>query len=165
MRKSIYRWGAFALVGVLAFAFAWSTPAHADNLYASIRGTVTDPSGAALPGVKLTAKNIATGLTYNTVSANDGQFAFLQLPIGDYDVTAESSGFKKFTAGHIHLDLDQVYSLKPMMEVGATSETITVEANPAQVDSICMQTAATETGNQIVDTPLNGRNWTQLMQL
>ena len=165
MRRSTYKWGAFALIGVLVFAFAWSTPAHADNLYASIRGTVTDPSGAALPGVKLTAKNIATGLTYNVTSGNDGQFAFLQLPIGDYDVTAESSGFKKFTAGHIHLDLDQVYSLKPMMEVGATSETITVEANPAQVDTTSMQLGTTVTGNQIVDAPLNGRNWVQLMQL
>ena len=165
MRRSTYKWGVLALVGVLAFAFAWSTPAHADNLYASIRGTVTDPSGAALPGVKFTAKNIATGLTYNVTSGNDGQFAFLQLPIGDYDVSAELSGFKKFTAGHIHLDLDQVYSLKPMMEVGATSETITVEANPAQVDTTNMQLGTTISGNQIVELPLNGRNWTSLMQL
>ena len=166
MKHSTYL-RAFALVGALVFAlaFVYSTPAYADNLYASIRGTVTDPSGAALPGAKLTAKNIATGLTYTATSSNDGQFSFLQLPIGDYEVSAEKSGFKKFTAGHIHLDLNQVYSLRPTMEVGTATETITVEANPAQVDTTNMQLGTTISGSQIVDLPLNGRNWTTLMQL
>ena len=154
---------AFALLGALVFL--GSTAVYADNLYASIRGVVTDPSGASLPDVKLTATNIATGLTYTATSGNDGQFSFLQLPIGDYDVTAERSGFKKFTADHIHLNLDQVYSLKATMEIGTESESITVEANSAQVDTTSMQLGTTISGNQIVDLPLNGRNWTQLLQL
>src|SRR5579862_7274250 len=142
-----------------------TAPAHADNLYASIRGTVTDPSGAVVPGATLTATNLATGLHYTTTSSNDGLFSFLQLPIGDYSVTSEKSGFKSFTAAHIHLDLDQIFSLKVAMELGATTETITVEANPAQVETTSMQLGTTVGGQQIVDLPLNGRNWTQLMQL
>jgi hypothetical protein len=155
----------FLLALALLCVFSSVPPAHADNLYASIRGTVTDPSGAVVPGAKMTATNIATGLSYNTTSDKDGLFAFLQLPIGDYSVRGEKSGFKAFTEAHIHLDLDQVFSLKAAMEVGVTSETITVEANPAQVETTSMQLGTTVTGSQIVELPLNGRNWTQLMQL
>jgi Carboxypeptidase regulatory-like domain len=158
---------AVVVVGTLvcAAALICNTPGYADNLYASIRGVVVDPSGAALPDVKLVATNIATGLTYNAVSTGAGDFSFLQLPVGDYNVTAEKSGFKKFTAGPIHLNLDQVFSLRAAMEIGATTETVEVNANSVQVDTTSMQLGATVTGSQIVDIPLNGRNWTQLMQL
>ena len=139
--------------------------AKADNLYASIRGTVVDPSGAVVPGAQLTATNVATGLSYNTTSDTNGAFSFLQLQIGDYSVRAERTGFKTYTAGHIHLDLDQIFSLRVAMELGTTSETITVEANPAQVETTSMQLGTTVTGSQIVQLPMNGRNWTQLMQL
>jgi len=68
----------------LVFGMAGSTPANADNLYASIRGTVVDPSGAVVPDAKLTATNVATGINYDTTSNKDGLFTFVQLPIGDY---------------------------------------------------------------------------------
>jgi hypothetical protein len=143
----------------------WTTPAHADNLYASIRGTVVDPSGAVVPDAKLTGTNIATGLSYSTTSSKDGLFAYLQLPIGDYSVKVEKSGFKTFTEAHIHLDLDQIFNLRATMELGVVSDTITVEANSAQVETTSMQLGTTVTAKQIVELPLNGRNWTQLMQL
>lgn len=139
--------------------------AFGDNLYASIRGTVVDPSGAVVPGANLTATNLATGLTYRATSDSNGSFAFLQLPIGDYSVKAEKSGFKTFSEGHIHLDLDQIFNLRAAMELGSTSETITVEANSAQVETTSMQLSTIVSGNQIVDLPLNGRSWVQLMQL
>ena len=142
-----------------------STPANADNLYASIRGTVVDPTGAVVPDAKLTATNIATGITVTTISSKDGLFAFLQLPIGDYSLKAERPGFKTVTEGHIHLDLDQIFNLRVAMQVGTVSDTITVEANSAQVETTSMQLGTTVTGNQIEALPLNGRNWTQLMQL
>src|SRR5580698_5490017 len=154
-----------AALGVVCGMVVWTTPAHADNPYASIRGAVVDPSGAVVPDAKLTATNIATGLSYSTTSSQDGLFEFLQLPIGDYSVKVERPGFKTLTERHIHLDLDQIFNLRAMMEVGAVSETITVEANPAQVETTSMQLGTTVTGDQIVELPLNGRNWTQLMQL
>jgi hypothetical protein len=165
MKKHGFSVVAFVLALGLGFGFVWTTPATADNLYASIRGTVTDPSGAVVPDAKLTARDVATGLTYSATSGKDGLFSFIQLPIGDYSVKVEKGGFKTFTEGHIHLDLDQIFNLKVSMEVGAVSDTITVEANPAQVETTSMQLGTTVTGQQITDIPLNGRNWTQLMQL
>jgi hypothetical protein len=155
----------FLALGLVCGMVVWTIPAHADNLYASIRGTVVDPSGAVVPDAKLTATNIATGLRYSTTSSKDGLFAFLQLPIGDYSVKVEKSGFKAFTEAHIHLDLDQIFNLRATMELGVVSDTVTVEANSAQVETTSMQLGTTVTGKQIDQLPLNGRNWTQLMQL
>jgi hypothetical protein len=165
MKQHGFSFLAFLVALSLVCGMVWTTPAKADNLYASIRGTVVDPSGAVVPAAKLTATNVATGLSYVVTSGSDGTFAFLQLLIGDYSVRVEKAGFKTFTEGHIHLDLDQVFTLKAAMEVGVVSDTVTVEANAAQVESTDMQLSTTITGNQIVDIPLNGRNWTQLMQL
>ena len=166
MKQHTFCFLAFCLaLGLVCGMVVWTTPAYADNLYASIRGTVVDPSGAFVPDAKLTATNIATGLSYSATSSKDGLFAFLQLPIGDYSVKVEKSGFKTFTEGHIHLDLDQIFNLRATMELGVVSDTVTVEANSAQVETTSMQLGATVTGSQIDQLPLNGRNWTQLMQL
>jgi len=165
MKHHAFSFAVVILALGLLFGLVCTTPANADNLYASIRGTVVDPSGAVVAGAKLTAANVATGLTYDVTSSSDGLFAFLQLPIGDYKVKVEKAGFKTVTEGHIHLDLDQIFNLKVSMELGTVSDTITVEANAAQVETTSMQLGTTITGNQIVDLPLNGRNWTQLMQL
>jgi len=165
MKQHAFGFVAFLLALGLVFGVLCATPANADNLYAKIRGTVVDPTGAVVPDAKLTATNVATGLGYSVTSNKDGLFEFLQLPIGDYSVKVEKSGFKTFTEGHIHLDLDQTFNLRVGMELGVVSDTVTVEANPAQVETTSMQLGTTVTGQQIVDIPLNGRNWTQLMQL
>jgi hypothetical protein len=110
--KHAFSLGVTLLALALVFGFVWTTPANADNLYASIRGTVVDPSGAVLPDAKLTATNVATGLSYTVTSSKDGLFTFVQLPIGDYKVNVEKPGFKSFTEGHVHLDLNQVFNLR-----------------------------------------------------
>jgi hypothetical protein len=150
---------------LLAFTFVCAIPASADNLYASIRGTVTDPTGAVVSGAKLTATNAGTGILYTTTSNSSGAFTFLQLPIGDYTLKAEQTGFKAYQASGIHLDLDQVYNMPVKLALGAATEQIVVEANPVQVEQTDMQLGTVVTGQQIVDLPLNGRNWTQLQQL
>jgi carboxypeptidase family protein len=150
---------------LLVFTFVCAIPATADNLYASIRGTVTDPTGAVVSGATLTATNAGTGILYTTTSNSSGAFTFLQLPIGDYTLKAEQTGFKAYQASGIHVDLDQVYNLPVKLALGAASEQIVVEANPVQVEQTDMQLGTVVTGQQIVDLPLNGRNWTQLQQL
>src|ERR1700674_4218129 len=150
---------------LLAFTFVCTIPANADNLYASIRATVSDPTGAVVSGAKLTATNAGTGILYTTTSNSSGAFTFLQLPIGDYTLKAEQTGFKAYQASGIHLDLDQVYNLPVKLALGAASEQIVVEANPVQVEQTDMQLGTVVTGQQIVDLHLNGRNMSQLQQL
>jgi hypothetical protein len=165
MKQRLFSSVVMVLALGLVFGVLSSTPANADNLYAKIRGSVADPSGAVVPDAKITATNVATGISYSATSSKDGLFEFLQLPIGDYSVKVEKAGFKTFTEGRVHLDLDQTFNLRVGMELGVVSDTITVDANPAQVETTSMQLGTTVTSQQIVDIPLNGRNWTQLMQL
>ena len=139
--------------------------AKADNLYARIQGEVTDPSGAVLAGVNLTATNTGTNIAYNTVSKADGNFVFLNLPIGTYNVVATNKGFRTFTASGITLVLDQVYALNIKMELGQISEQVMVEATNVQVETANTQLGTVINGDTIVDMPLNGRNWTQLQLL
>jgi hypothetical protein len=150
---------------LLVFTLVCSIPASADNMYASIRGTVTDQTGAVVAGVKLTASNTATGISFFETSNRDGAFSFQQLPIGDYKIKAEQAGFKAYQASGIHIDLNQVYNLAVKLAVGAVSEQIVVEANPVQVETASMQQGTVVSGDQIVNMPLNGRNWTQLQLL
>lgn len=157
----------WALMVILALVLVGLSAqvAFADNLYGSIRGTVTDPSGAAVPGAIVTATNVATGIATRATTSSTGSYVFPQLQIGTYNVSIASPNFKTFETAGIKLDLDQVYSLNVKLELGAVSEQVTVEANPTQVETTSMQLGTVVTGNQIVDIPLNGRNWTQLMQL
>ena len=169
--KRVLRSGAIApfvlsFVGIVALLFSplGVQPAKADNLYAKIQGTVIDPSGAALNGVKLTATNVGTNLAYNAVSGGDGNYVFLNLPIGTYRVTATSTGFRTYTATGITLVLDQIYQLNIKMELGQISEQVLVEAARVQVETTNTQLGTVINGDTIVDMPLNGRNWTQLQQ-
>ncbi|HEY6943512.1 MAG TPA: carboxypeptidase-like regulatory domain-containing protein [Candidatus Acidoferrum sp.] len=169
--KSVLKSGSFVrllLSYVLIFGLIVSLlvvpSAKADNLYASIRGTVTDPTGAVVPGVTLTAINRATGVSYSTTSQADGAYAFLQLQIGDYDVTAQKQGFTKFLLSKLHLDVNQVYALDVKMEVGQLSETVTVEASAVQVNTSSPQLGGVVDANAIVNMPLIGRNWINLQQ-
>lgn len=150
---------------ILGLTLAVTTPASADNLYASIRGTVEDSSGAVMAGVKVVATNTATNISYTATSNPTGGYSFPQLPIGDYAVRAEQTGFKTYEASGIHIDLNQIFDLDIKLAIGEVAQQLVVEANPVQVDSTDMQLGATVTSQQIVDIPLNGRNWTQLQQL
>ena len=95
------------------------TPARADNLYARIHGTATDSSGAVLPDVTVVAFNTATGQIRTVSSDGNGNFEFIQLPIGTYKVSAGKNGFKKWESSGITLVLDQNYALPIQMEVGS----------------------------------------------
>lgn len=138
---------------------------RADDVYAKIRGTVTDATGAVLPDVQVTATNTATGVSKTATSQASGLYEFLQLPIGPYTVSATKQGFKTFKSTEFTLVVNQVYELSIRLEIGQITETIEVKAAPVQVETTSIQQQTLIAGNQIVDFPLIGRNFTQLEQL
>src|SRR3984885_1983983 len=160
MRKlTLIEWG----VLILSMAPLWHLSAQ--EVVAHIRGTVTDPSGAGVPDAEVKATNTGTQVSVTVPSKDDGSFEFLSLSPGTYDVTVTKSGFRTATAGHITLTLNQVYNLPIALEVGQVSASVQVEANPVQVETTTTQMGTVIDSKQIVDIPLNGRNWTQLEQL
>ena len=136
----------------------------ADNLYGSIRGTVTDQAAGSLPDASVTATNVATGVTYHVATSKDGTYNFLQLPVGDYTLKVEKSGFRTYIATKIHLDTNQVSSMDVKMALGAVTSEITVQANAAHVETSSIQLTSTISSDMITELPLIGRNWVTLQQ-
>ncbi len=153
------------IISLIVVTTLAATPARADELYARIRGSVIDSSGAVVPGVQIAATNEATGIARQVVSGADGSYELINLPVGTYRLSATKAGFKKFEATGIVLTVNQVYVLDIPLSLGQVSETVQVQASPVQVESTNMQLSAVVTGNTIVDLPLNGRDWVQLQQL
>ena len=143
------------LIGAFGLAFG-------ADVNGRIKGTVIDPQGAVLPGIKVTATNEATGVKFDTITGADGGYLFPQLPVGTYTVSVAANGFKGFTAKGIVLNIDQEYVEAVKLEVGSTGEVIEVSASPVQVDTSDMQLSNVVTGDQMVELPLIGRNFTGL---
>ena len=155
-----------ALIFTMAIGILAVSSAKADELYGRIRGTVTDPSGAVIVGAQVRATDVGTGVTKQTASGADGSYEFLQLAApATYRVSVSQSGFKAFEAKNIHLDLNQVFVLNIKLQLGEVAQVISVEAPIAQINTTSMQLGQTVTGKQVVDLPLNGRDFIQLQQL
>src|SRR5579885_2874547 len=112
-----------------AFLLVRQAPAQ---ITSGIRGTVTDPSGAAVPGARITATNTGTGFAATATSSNDGTYTLTLLPVGQYTLEVEANGFKKLQRTNITLTTNQVAGINVVLQVGAVSASEEVEAG-AQV--------------------------------
>jgi hypothetical protein len=136
--------------------------AYAADVNGRIKGVVTDPQGAVVAGVRITATNAATGIKFDTVSASDGVYLFPDLPVGTYSITATAPAFKTFTANGITLDIDQEYEEAVHLTVGSQTEVVQVNAAAVQVDTSQMQLSNVINSQQMEELPLIGRNFTGL---
>ena len=150
---------------VILFTIGLSVCAHAVSTTARIKGQVTDPSGAVIPNVQILAKNQNTGVVYETKSQANGDYQFLELPIGTYTVTVKAPGFMSFVATGITLSIDQQYVEPVKLTLGSSSDMVTVEADSVQVNLSDMQLSHVVESSQIVAYPLIGRDFTQLEQI
>ena len=103
---------------------------------ATIVGTVTDTSGAVVPSTKITATQKAIGLNRSTTTNQSGNYVLSLLPVGEYDITTEISGFKKNTVSGIVLQVNQDARVDIVLEVGAVTETVNVSSVPVGFDSV-----------------------------
>ena len=131
-----------------------------------IQGTILDPQGGAIPGVAITATDQQKGIVVRqTTSGADGNFQLQPLSPGDYSVTAESPGMKKLERPGIVLDVNQTLNLGALrMEVGATTESITVEATTPLVESTTSNKSFVISSQQVTETSTNGRDFQSLMR-
>ncbi|HSY58036.1 MAG TPA: carboxypeptidase regulatory-like domain-containing protein [Terriglobales bacterium] len=130
-----------------------------------IRGSVTDASGAVVPGVSVTATQTETQSMRSTTSGSDGTYDIPELPVGTYTVTTDAKGFKKFVANGVVVSIGHVQLVNVTLQVGGQSDTVTVEANAAQVETTSTQLGAVMTDTSIRELPLNTRNAYALLQL
>ena len=130
-----------------------------------IQGTVSDTSGASIPGVTIEARNLDTNQVRTQVTEGDGRFIFLQLAPGNYRVTISLTGFATVVQENVQLTVGQSITLPVVMKPSGVSETVTVSTSPSVVEAT--RTAAANTLNELTigTTPILGRKFEDLLTL
>jgi hypothetical protein len=163
--SSLYR--SIRLAVLLASA-CWVLPAsaHAQALYGSVTGVVTDDSGGSIPGVVVTLTNEGTGLALDTVSDDQGLFTVRNALPGTYTLNASLQGFKTFTQTGIPVTAGSIIRVNPRLEIGDLTESITVTTEAALLKTDKADVSVELRPKEIVDMPLNQfRNYQSLMNL
>ena len=125
---------------------------------ATIVGTVTDASGAVIPGAKVTVSNPNRGFVREVASTTAGEFSANRIPIGDYVITAEATGFEKLVRSGITLQAGQTQRVDMALHVGQVTEKVEVVGNVAKVETENATVSDVVTSKQIDNLALNGQN-------
>ncbi len=131
----------------------------------AISGTVKDRTGAVIPKATVTATNIDTGIRQTIATNNAGSWSFPGLPVGHYDVDIADTGFKPYRRSGIMVDVNSALIVDAVLDVGESSETVTVKESAAQVETTSTQLGDVVTSASVAALPLNGRSYTDLLAL
>jgi hypothetical protein len=148
------------LIFVLLTIFA--TVAVSQQITGNIHGTITDPSGAVVQSATVTAKHIETGLTRTAVTDRSGSYLLVELPVGHYELEVAAKGFEKFLQEGISLDVNQTATVLVRLQVGSETEQVDVKANATLIQNTASSLGQTVMQREILDLPLDGRNFSQL---
>jgi hypothetical protein len=133
--------------------------AVAQTITGSIRGTVTDPSGAVVAGANVTATNVATNVETKAVTNRDGLYNFQFLNLGDYTISATATNFNTASIGPFQLQIDQIANIDVKLTVGTASTTVNVAAGAGAILNTENATLGTSiSSNQLQNMPLPGLN-------
>jgi hypothetical protein len=132
----------------------------------AVRGTVTDEQGKAVAEAQVTMTNAETSYSRSVKTDANGNYGFQSLPVGRYTLkVASGQGFKTFEEKDIILHVNDNLTFDAKLAVGATTQTVEVEATPNQVELTSAELSGTIEGYQITELPLNGRSFAQLLTL
>jgi len=132
---------------------------------AGIRGTVSDPTGAVVPGVKVTATEVNTGFARTVTTNGTGVYTLTLIPVGTYSLTVEAKGFKTFQQTHIELSTNQILGLNVALQLGGVAQKVQVTGGVPLVNTQTSDVSTLINSQQISQLPLNGRNPIQLATL
>lgn len=138
---------------------------QAQRITATLLGDVTDASGAAVGGAKVTARNVDTSVERTALSSDRGEYRLDFLPPGRYDVTVEHAGFARRTFGGVVLQVDQNVRVDAKLEVGDVVQEVKVEAAAPLLQADSSAVSSVIERRQVQDLPLNGRQFLQLALL
>src|SRR5712664_366682 len=134
----------------------------AQQITGSIRGAVVDPSGAVVQSAAVSAQQTETGLTRTAITDRDGAYVLVELPIGQYQIRAEAKGYQKYLQEGISLDVNQTATVNVHLKLGAETQQVEVKADAQLVQSTVSSLGLTVMEREILDLPLDGRNFSQL---
>src|SRR5580700_3641888 len=156
----------FLFIAISTYATLAASPfAGAQSTGGRIRGTVTDPSGGAVAAAKVTLINEATNVSRDSDAGANGEYLFIEVPVGSYEIDVTQQGFKKYVRKGIALDLNEVISIDIALQLGTSAETVEVTGAPPVVDTTSTQLGAVVNERASTQLPLNQRDVYQLLQL
>src|ERR1700730_11893779 len=145
-------------------ALVWAS-CYAQLSTSALNGTVRDASGSVVPDANIVLRNFDTGVERQTVSNESGNYVFLNIQPGKYTLDASRPGFTKSSRAPFVLQVNQTATIDFSMSVGNVEQTVIVEAIGAEIQASTAEIGAVVSSKQVIDLPLNGRNFTQLLTL
>jgi hypothetical protein len=161
--RKVQQFGVFALLFGLLFLL-WA-PVADGQVTASIKGVITDPSGATVPSAVVKAINVETGSARGTVTDEAGRYLVLALPVGEYEVKVDKSGFQEEVRTGIHLVVGEEASLDLQLQVGAVTSAVKVTGDAPIISTSTSDISGLVGEQAIKDLPLNGRSYDLLLTL
>ena len=150
----------FLVLGLLLPALSWSQETRG-----TISGTVTDPQGATVPSARIEVKNKDTNATSTVDTSDKGVYVLPNVSPGIYTVSASAKGFKKEVRGNVEMQVAQRLAVDFKLELGATSDTITITAEAPLLESTASSSGTTMSEELVADLPLLGSNPFSLIML
>jgi outer membrane receptor protein involved in Fe transport len=160
--RQIRRW-LHSLTALLPILLLASVSLVAQTFRGSINGTITDPTGAVIPGAKVTATDVATGVVRDTVSSGAGEFLFNDLPQDSYNIKVGVPGFRNTEITGVQVLAGKIYTLPVKMSLEHQASTVEVSADSLTLDTTTFTQTTTLDSEALQDVPLNGRDFTQLL--
>ncbi len=142
-----------------------ASQAHAQNIFGSVVGTVSDPSGAVVPGATVTATSLGTGQKRTVTTGDQGNFSILSLPRGQYSLDIDASGFKHLSRSPIDVTVNQEARIDVQMQIGEQSQQVVVTGAPPIMQTDSASLGQVIGGQAVTTLPLNGRNVLNLVSL
>src|SRR5581483_6231183 len=151
------------LLGILVLFTFFN--AHAAVVGASLSGAVSDATGAVLPGVSVSVRNVENGAVRRLITDDSGRYSAPSLAIGAYEITAEKSGFRPQMKSGVTLAVGQEAIVDLVLAVGEVREMVTVQETPPVVNVSTDQTSGLVGEKAVKELPLNGRSYDELLTL
>lgn len=155
------------ILGLLLLAFLAEFPVQspAQVSTASINGTVKDSTGAVVPGVSVVLHNLATGVNLATSTNNAGYYVILNIPPGAYVLRVAKNGFKTVMRSNLRLVVNQASTYDFTLSLGSTRQMVNVQGSATILQTSTAELGTVVGAQEVNNLPLNGRNFTQLLQL
>jgi carboxypeptidase family protein len=149
------------LICVLILSFT-SLNVAAQQITGSIRGSISDPSGAVVQEATVTAKQLETGLIRTVSSAKEGGFLLVELPVGHYSLEVAARGFQKYVQEGISLNVNEAAAVPVRLTVSAETQRVEVQADANLIQTTTSSLGLAVTEHELLDLPLDGRDFSQL---
>src|SRR5262245_48115174 len=149
----------------LGALLCWVSVALLGQTFGEITGHVTDASGAAVPAATVTMTSVNTNAVRNTVTTQSGDYSLPSVPPGIYNLKVEQQGFKASVSNNVEVQVQQTVRLDFTLQIGAVSESVEVAASADQLQQENATVGTVIQNKGIVELPLNGRNYLNLVAL